>query len=89
MRQTSKEFDLHLDNYAPRGTWSDGTTLWVADSDDYKLYAYNLSDGMRQTTKEFDLHADNANPEGTWSDGTTLWVADWEDDKLYAYPLPK
>ena len=31
-------------NGAPRGLWSDGTTVWVMDSDDDKLYAYTLPD---------------------------------------------
>ena len=57
----------------------------MADDDDDKLYAYNLSSGMRDTTKEFDLHSNNGNARGIWSDGATMWVADRTDDKLYAY----
>ena len=30
-------------NRHPRGIWSDGTTMWVSDSDDKKLYAYDVS----------------------------------------------
>ena len=32
---------IAAENRAPRGIWSDGTTMWVADTDDDKLYAYN------------------------------------------------
>ena len=27
-------------NQHPRGLWSDGTTMWVSDDDDNKVYAY-------------------------------------------------
>ena len=29
-------------NQEPRGLWSDGTTMWVVDSKDEKIYAYNM-----------------------------------------------
>ena len=74
-------------NHSPRGLYSDGTTLWMADRDDKKLYAYELSDTSRDAAKDFDTldAAGNDNPSGIWSDGTTMWVADRDDDKLYAY----
>ena len=90
---TNREFALHADNGYPTGIWSDGTTMWVTDGSDYKLYAYALADGTRQdgtdgtTSKEFALHSDNGNPLGIWSNGSTIWVADYGDDKLYAYAL--
>ena len=92
-RLQDKEFVPHTDNTEARDIWSDGTTMWVADSSDDKLYAYALADGTRQdgtngtTNREFNLHSDNDNPFSMWSDGTTMWVADNEDDKLYAYVL--
>ena len=70
-------------NWHGNGIWSDGNTMWVADSVDGKLYAYTLANGARDTAKEFDLHAD----DGLWSDGTTMWVADTTYGKLYAYNL--
>ena len=69
------------------GVWSDGTTMWVADDDDNKLYAYTLSSKARDSDKDIDLHSDNTNPWGIWSDGTTIWVVDTHDRKLYAYTL--
>ena len=66
------------------------TTIWVADNDDRKLYAYALDGGARQTSEEFGLHSDNSNARGIWSDGTTIWVVDNAavgEDKLYAYAL--
>ena len=73
-------------NTDPTGIWSDGTTTWVADSNDTKLYAYN-SDGTPDSSKDIDLHFDRPGTRGIWSDGTTMWVADTGDDKLYAYTL--
>ena len=78
------------DSDSPRGIWSDGMTMWVADSGDDKLYAY---DGIvietRVPAKDFDTlnAAGNSNPGGIWSDGTTMWVADSNDEKLYAYDM--
>ena len=31
-------------NTNPTGIWSDETTMWVADLDDDKIYAYKMSD---------------------------------------------
>ena len=81
------DITLHSDNSGAYGIWSDGTTIWVVDVRDDKLYAYALADGTRLSSKEFALHSDNGNPRGIWSDGTTIWVADFDDDKLYAYAL--
>ena len=78
---------ISAENEEPSGLWSDGTTTWVADRADNKLYAYRTSDGARDTTKEWGLHSFNTDPEGIWSNGTTMWVADSDDDKLYAYNL--
>ena len=76
-------------NGNPRGMWSDGTTMWVADLSDRKLYAYKVSDMSRDSSKDFDTlsGASNENPSGIWSDGTTMWVADTADKKLYAYSM--
>ena len=76
-------------NRAPRGLWSDGTTLWLADGYDAKIYAYNLLYKHRAISRDFDTlsAAGNDNPTGLWSDGTTMWVADWDDHKIYAYDL--
>ena len=87
-RDTGKDFSLHSDNAQPQGIWSDGTTIWVADSDDDKVYAYTLSNGARVAGKDFDLVAANDAPRGIWSNGMITWVVDEDDRKLYAYDLP-
>ena len=76
---------------APLGIWSDGTTMWVADVYDAKIYAYDLATTVRDPARDFDTLADAGNPRGIWSDGTTMWVASVYnrdgDAKLYAYDL--
>ena len=52
---TSQDLTLHSDNGAPRGIWSDGSTMWVADFSDRKLYAYALADGSRLADKDIAL----------------------------------
>ena len=78
-------------NRDPQGIWSDGTTIWVANTGTYikKLFAYSMSNKSRDSGKDFNTlrAASNHNPSGIWSDGTNMWVADQEDDKIYAYWL--
>ena len=88
----SKNIDLNLANSTPKGIFSDGTTLWVANDEDDKIYAYKLSDKSRDSGKDIALavsttsldEEDNSDPRGLWSNGTIMWVAD-VDAKLYAY----
>ena len=64
------------------------TTMWVADDEDNKLYAYTLATGASRFQQGHQpAHHGNGSSKGIWSNGTTIWVADDEDDKLYAYAL--
>ena len=60
--------------------WSDGVTMWILDSWDKQIYAYDLADGSRRTDLEFTAAALETAaisfPEGIWSDGATMWVSD-------------
>ena len=80
---------LAASNDNPRGIWSDGSTMWVSDLSDEKIYAYNLNDKTRDSSQDFTTlsGAGNTSPYGIWSDGVTMWVADISGDKLYAYNL--
>ena len=80
---------IAVGNQVPTGIWSNGTTMWVADFTDDKLYAYQTSDGSRDSNKDFNTlsAAGNNSPIDIWSNGTTMWVADYPDDKLYAYRM--
>ncbi len=89
-RLPDKEFGtlVAAGNHDPTDIWSDGTTMWIADYEDDKLYAYNLETKARDAGKDLTLAAGNDQPTGIWSDGTTMWVADTtEDDKVYAYKM--
>ena len=86
-RDTDKEFDLADDNSDPWGAYSDGTTFWVSDTADDKIFAYTLSTGARDTSKEFSLAEPNNQPRGISGDGTTMWVADNEAKRLIAYHM--
>ena len=74
-------------NEDPRGAWSDGVTLWVADSTDDKIYAYSAVNRFRDSAKDVALATENTDARGLWSNSTTMWVADSGDDKLYAYRM--
>ena len=78
-------------NDNPEGIWSDGTTMWVADYTDGKIYAYNLRSRARDPDKDFNTlsTAGNEEPRGIWSDGTTMWVVNqvYSFGRIYAYNL--
>ena len=79
-------------NRDPQGIWSDGTTMWVADNDDDRIYAYSIGDNLRDPGKEFNTlkAANNNDARGIWSDGrTTMWVADQDKNWIYAYNMPE
>ena len=90
-RNATEDFNTldAAENDNPTGIWSDGTTMWVADDSDGKLYAYSLDTKARDSSKDFDTldAAGNDSPTGIWSDETTMWVADDSDDEIYAYNL--
>ena len=76
-------------NWAPSGIWSDGTTMWVSDWIDDKIYAYNMSTKIRDRAKDFDTlsAAGNKDPRAIWSNGTTMWVLDRRNKRIYAYNM--
>ena len=75
-------------NKFPEGIWSNGTTMWVLDSFEDKIYAYNMKSKARDPDKDFnELDAANNFPEDIWSDGTTMWVVDYYYKKIYAYNM--
>ena len=90
-RKSAADFNTltRASNRGPRGIWSDGETMWVADSLDDKIYAYDVATKARKSAADFDTlkAAGNTWPRGIWSDGETMWVADWFDDKIYAYDV--
>ena len=72
----------------PHGIWSNGTTMFVVDGGDDKVFAYKHSDESQDSGKNLALISDNDNPRGMWFDGRILWVVDGTDDTIYPYDLP-
>ena len=95
-RDSSKDFEeLYVSTQTaaenaetPWGIWSNGTTMFVVDSDDDNVFAYKHSDESQDSDKNLALITANADPTGMWFDGRVLWVVDDGDDRLYAYNLP-
>ena len=90
-RDPSEDFNTleAAGNTSPKDIWSDGETMWVADTDRDLILAYTLSTRARDPSKDFDTleAAGNTSPRGLWSDGVTMWVGDYADEKLYAYDM--
>ena len=78
-RDVGSDFILDAANGYPTRIWSDGATMWVADFEDTKLYAYRMSDRTRDADRDFTLDAAHGSPVGIWSDGTTMWASDFAD----------
>ena len=88
-RDSSKDFNTlsAAGNTSPDGIWSDGTTMWVSDATDVKVYAYNLATKARDDSKDVSLSG-TVIPVTLGSDGTTMWVADViTTSKLFAYSI--
>ncbi|MYC36279.1 MAG: hypothetical protein F4X66_05125 [Chloroflexi bacterium] len=86
-REDFNNLKLPATHGSGEGMWSDGTTIWLVETADDKLYAFNMSSKLREGTKYFNTlaAAGNISPESNWSDGTTMWVA--ETDRIFAYSM--
>lgn len=78
-----------------RGVWCDGETIWVLDTADAHVYAYELNyqdsdfdtgTVYRKKSLEFRPSPHNRGHGASFTGhGTRFWVADADDDLLYAY----
>ena len=84
------------DSAAPFGIWSDGETMWVVNTSDIQIYAFNLRADTRDADKDFttDMLLSGATLSGIttymtsmWSDGSIAWVLDSATRRIYAYNL--
>ena len=79
-RRSGKDIDTlsAAGNNVPYGMWSDGTTLWVVDYTDRKLYAYKLTEGSEFGERD---NGKDVTPTGASylagvaSDGSTMWLS--------------
>jgi hypothetical protein len=76
----------------PEGIATNGTDLWVVDSQTDRVYRYANAAGRRDRSQDaasnFALAAGNTNPKGIVTDGTSFWVVDdGATDRVYKYTL--
>ena len=83
----ASDVTLHHLNDSAQGIWSDDTTIWVAQFDSPKFFAYTLATGAYDPDNDFDRLPSNRSPRDVWSDGTTLYVTDHYHKKLFAYKM--
>ncbi len=69
------ERDIALAGVEATGVWSDGTTLWAAESDGEAAQAYDLATGARRSADDIALTAKRYVTTALWSEDGTLWVA--------------
>ena len=86
---SEKDFNTlyNAGNHSPNGIWSDGTTMWVGDKNDGKIYAYNLDDMSHQPQKDLNVKSESGVFDGIWSDGEIMWTVTDVSKKLVAYNI--
>ena len=80
-----KSITLDSDNADPTGARPAGEVIWVSDSGDDKLYAYNLSGRSRQADQDMGLNSENSDTREIWLDRETVWVLDTVDKHVRTY----
>ena len=72
----TEDFDTldAVGNDTPVGIWSDGTTMFVLDEPDRKIYAYDMATKQRDRDKEVWGRLPRFSQD-LWSDGDNMWVA--------------
>ena len=86
-RLADQEFELDGRNRFSHGIWSDGELLWIADSGQDKLFAYQLESGERTEERDLELDDRNRDPRGIWSNGELFLVLDSVKHALFGYDL--
>ena len=89
-----RNFEITTPRFAaPKGVWSDGTTLYLlvinegSHNHRGKIYGYSLETGNRRSGKDINLANGNRNAYGLTGRDGRLYVTDSADDKVYAYDV--
>ena len=89
-----RNFEITTPRFAaPKGIWSDGTTLYLlvinegSSTRRGKIYGYSLESGNRRSGKDINLANGNRNAYGLTGRDGRLYVTDSSDDKVYAYDV--
>ena len=61
--------------------------MWVSDSGQDRLFAYDLESGERLEQREFELAERNRDARAIWSGSEVMWVLDGRRDALFGYDL--
>ena len=88
-RHSASDIDISVVD-TPRGIWTDGTTMYVADAGSAgnpTLRAYDAGDGSRDASKDITLNDSSLDPVSIWSDGTELWVTGSASQTLKVFDL--
>ena len=79
-----QNYNLDPRNDTPAGIYSDGATVWIADKNSDRAFAYNASTKQYDESKSL-VFRPGIEPTGIWSDGTTMWVASDEYNRIYGH----
>jgi hypothetical protein len=79
-------------NAAVEGIATNGTDIWIVDSQGAKVYRYTGAAtrllGSQNAASNFSLNSGNTSPKDIVTDGTNLWVVnDSTTDKVFKYTL--
>ena len=84
--------NLAAGHTSPVGMWSpDGSTLWVGQWLETRVYAYNLADETLDSGKSWTLHNPstagdrNRKPTGIWSNANRIYVTDPDHGRVFQY----
>ena len=87
-RQKSMDIRLPASNAHPAGLTGRDGILYVGDSRDRKVYAYNIETRSRQSGDDIN-GIDTLRKEMTdiWTDGDTIWISYWLGGFIRAYDV--
>ena len=85
-RRSSEDIILPRENSHPIGLTGREGILYVGDSRDRKVYAYNMETRSRQSGHEINgIDTLRRNMTDIWLDGETIWISYWLSDFIRAY----
>ena len=85
-RKPDRDVALAAENSSPRGLWSDGERVLVADSGG-PAWVHVYRDGAWSPSEALRLPSANLVPQAVWSDGRTLWTTDLFTRTIHSYAL--
>ena len=87
-RQKSMDISLPGDNAHPIGLTGREGVLYVGDSRDRKVYAYNIETRSRQSDHDINgIDTLKRDMTDFWLDGETIWISYWLSDFIRAYDV--